>query len=339
MRRRDVLGSGVLATGWVLAGPVLPKAEAANWADRLFSESGHDFGAVPRGAKVRHNFVLTNRSAEALTVLDVRASCGCTTGRALTPTIAPGQTGVVEAEMDTRNFVGRKSTVLYVSVVTASGKQAEAHLNVSSMILSDIVLNPGVVDFGVVARGQSATLAVQIDRLGMPTWRVTALVSTCRAVDATLVETARTGSSVGYRLTVTLRADAPAGVLRDEIRLVSNDPESPSFPIQLLATVRGDLTASPASLTLGRIASSGTATGRFMVRASRPFVVRSVEGQGDGFSVTPDDSEAKPLHILTLHYKPEQGTTRGDLRKAFRVVTDLPDEAPLELSATLHVDP
>src|SRR3982751_3929866 len=83
-------------------------ARGAGWAEGLFAESGHDFGPVPRGAKVRHPFVLTNRLAEPITILDVRASCGCTTGKASAATIAPGQQSVIEAEMDTRNFVGKK---------------------------------------------------------------------------------------------------------------------------------------------------------------------------------------------------------------------------------------
>src|SRR3954470_20768917 len=86
------------------------------WADRLFSEQGHDFGPVPRGGKVRHAFVMTNRLNEAVTILDVRASCGCTTGKTTASLAPPGGTAAVEAEMDTRNFVGKKATTLYVTL-------------------------------------------------------------------------------------------------------------------------------------------------------------------------------------------------------------------------------
>ena len=338
MRRREVFGWAVMGTAWTFW--VNPRAaKAAGWADRLFSESAHDFGPVPRGAKVRHNFVLTNRTGEAITIVNVHASCGCTTGRALASLVPPGQSAVVEAEMDTRNFVGRKSTVLYVSVVTAGGRAGEAGLGVSSMILSDIVLNPGAIDFGTVARGQTPSQLVQIDRVGLPDWRVSRIVSNCKAIDAILQETARSGAAVGYRLTVTLRADAPAGTFRDEIRLVSNDRESPSFPIQLGGTVRSDLTASPAVLSLGRTASSGSLQGRYLVRASKPFMVKGVEGSGDGFKIEADDATAKAVHILTVTYKPEDGTTRGDLRRSFQVATDLPGEPPLTLTAMLHADP
>ena len=47
----------------------------------------------------------------------------------------------------------------------------------------------------------------------------------------------------------------------------------------------------------------------------------------------------KTMHVLTVAYKPEEGSTRGDLRRVFRVHTDLAGEPPLDLTATLHVAP
>ena len=105
------------------------------------------------------------------------------------------------------------------------------------------------------------------------------------------------------------------------------------------ASIRGDLTAAPSVLSLGQIHSSAGAQGRFIVRASRPFAIRSIEGAGDGFSTSPPDATRQPTHVVTVAYKPEEGTTRGDIRHVFRVHTDLPDEPPLDLTATLHVAP
>jgi hypothetical protein len=92
-------------------------------------------------------------------------------------------------------------------------------------------------------------------------------------------------------------------------------------------------------LSLGQIQSSGGAQGRFIIRSSRPFAIRSIEGAGDGFSTSPPDPKAQTMHIVTVAYKPEEGTTRGDIRRVFRVHTDLPSEPPLDLTTTLHVAP
>jgi hypothetical protein len=314
-------------------------ARASAWADQLFGERSHDFGPVARGVKVRHTFVLTNRLSEPVTILDVRASCGCTTGRPSTSVVAPNGTATLDAEMDTRNFVGKKSTVLRVGLVTAGGKRAEVRLGITSTILSDIVLNPGTVDFGVVARGRAATQALTIERIGEPKWRALRMVSACRAIDATLTETARDSRLVAYELKVSLKPETPPGPVRDEIRVVTNDAESPVIPVQVMATVRGELSAAPALLGLERLPADGSARGRVLVRGPKPFTVRSVDGEGDGFTASADDATARPVHVVTIAYRPVPGAPRGDLRRAFRVHTDLAGEPPVDVTATLHVDP
>ncbi len=325
----------VVVIGSVTTTPVV----RAGWAEQYFAETSHDFGPVPRGAKVRHNFVLANRSAEPVSVVDVRASCGCTTGRASASVVPPGTQAVIEAEMDTRNFVGKKATVLTVTLAGPNGRTSEARLHVSSTILSDVVLNPGTVDFGAVGKGQSATQVLTIDRLGNPAWRVQRMASGCKAIDATLSETARNDRGVAYALKVTLKPDAPAGVVRDEIRIFTNDPETPVLPVQVTAQIRGELTASPGILSLGQVQTAAGTQGRFLVRGTKPFTVWAVEGEGDGFHAAADDTTAKPVHLITVTYRPSESNTRGDLRRDFRVHTDLVGEPPLTLSATLHVEP
>ena len=154
-RMRKIAGggdgsAGVLDRRWKLA---IDRDRCGTGAGRrvdrcLFPENRHDFGMVPRGVKVKHDFLLVNRLAEPITILNLRPSCGCTSGRTNTSMVAPGQTAVIEAEMDTRNFVGPKSTVLYVSLITASGREGEVGLGVTSHILSDVVLNPGAITLG-----------------------------------------------------------------------------------------------------------------------------------------------------------------------------------------------
>jgi hypothetical protein len=323
----------------ILIGTAAIPASAATWADPLFVEQGHDFGPVPRGGKVRHNFVMTNRLNEPITIANVRASCGCTTGKANASLVQPGQSAVIEAEMDTKNFVGPKATTLFVTLISAGGREAEVSLAVSSNILSDIVLNPGAIDFGTITRGQTPTQTLTIDRIGLATWRVERMISASRVLNATLTETARHETTVSYTLSVSLKPDAPTGVVRDEIRLLTNDKETATIPLLVTAQIRGDLTAKPSLVPLGNVTSAAGAQGRFLVMSSRPFSILDIEGTGDGFKLGPIDKERKPVHVVVFSYRPEEGKTRGDFRHLFRVKTDLPGEGPLEVTATLRVDP
>jgi hypothetical protein len=245
--------------------------------------------------------------------------------------------------MDTRNFVGEKATVLTVMVVTASGREAEVRLGVRSNILSDIVLNPGALHFGVVARGQHAEQNLTIDRHGAPSWKVERMLASRRLsqyIDATLTEAYRTREGVGYLLRVHVRSDAPPGALREEIRLATNDGETPIVPVLVSLEVRGALSVSPNIVSLGRASTdTGPVQGRFLVRGASPFAIRAVEGAGDGFEVTAPDESKKAIHVFTITFRPEQTTARGDLRRRFRVVTDVPGEAPVEVHAAVHVAP
>jgi Protein of unknown function (DUF1573) len=329
---------GIVAS-WVVLGAGAGMAQAAAWADGMFPQNRHDFGPVPRGAKVKHDFLLVNRLAEPVTILGLRPSCGCTSGRANASVVGPGQTAIIEALMDTRNFVGPKSTILYVNLMTAGGREAETGLGVNAQILSDVVLNPGSIDFGAVQRGQSPNQVLTIDRINLDGWRVHRMISASRVLNAQLVETSRKGGAVSYTLTVSVKPDAPAGPIRDEIRILSNDPETPSIPIIVTAFIRGELSAAPSVLSMGPVHSASGVQGRFVIRGARPFAIQSIEGGGDGFSASTAPHTRQAVHVVTVAYKPEEGTTRGDLRRVFRVHTDLPGEPPLDLTATLHIDP
>jgi hypothetical protein len=325
---------------WLAIGLWLPVvgAWANGWADNLFAEPAHDFGTVVRGAKVRHSFVLTNRLNEDITIAGVRASCGCTTAQATLATVAPGQKATIDAEMDTRNFVGEKRTALDVQVATASGHQAEIRLVVSATILGEVVLHPGSIDFGTVERGRSHQRTLKIERVANPNWTVERMITACRSIDAELVESEGAIGRGQFTLTATLKPDAPAGVLRDEIRLLTNDPQTRSIPIPVTAQVRGELSISPNVLSLGPVVSNGT-SGYVWIRAKRPFAVTAAEGTGEGFSISPDDQVPKPLHRLSVNYHPEEGTIRGDLRRTFRIHTDLPGEPPVDMTVVLRLDP
>ncbi len=315
------------------------QARSDEWTALLFPTSRHDFGAVPRGSVVKHDFTLVNRSQETLTIVNLHPSCGCTSGRASARVVAPGQSAVIEAQMDTRNFVGLKSTILFVTMMTSSGQEVEARLGVTSHIMSELVLNPGAIDFGMVPRGSSVERELSIDRINAPGWRFTRMLSGTRSLSAKLVETARDGGTVGYKLTVSVKPDAQAGPLRDELRLISNDPEMPSIPVTVTGWIKGELSAAPSILALGRAQSAGEVKGRFVVRASRPFVIQAIEGAGDGFTASTPQGVRASAHVVTVAYNPETGNTRGDLKKVFRVRTDIAGEPPLDLTATIHVAP
>lgn len=326
---------GALVLIWVVVDGAC--AMGQTWADPLIPQRMHDFGPVPRGAKVQHDFGLTNRLAAPISITSLRASCGCTSGKADRSLVGPGESATITAIMDTRSFVGPKSTTLFVTVATTSGETAEIRLGVTSNILADTVLNPGTIEFGTISRGQRVERQLTIDHVGQPGWRITKMTSTNPALDGGLHETTRSADSVTYLLKLALKPDAPVGPIREEIIIQTNDPTHVRIPVLVSGTVRGQLTASPAVLSLGNVTSSDGVKGRVVLRSSTPFMITKIEGQGDGFRVRPDTDSPRNVHLVEISYDPAANSEAGDLKRVFKVSTDLPGEPPVELTTTLHV--
>lgn len=81
-----------------VAKTVVVPTEASATADEILGlkETEYNFGKIPQGKPVTHEFKVTNNSKTPLKIDNVQASCGCTT-----PTwdrenaIAPGQEGII----------------------------------------------------------------------------------------------------------------------------------------------------------------------------------------------------------------------------------------------------
>ncbi|MBK8712612.1 MAG: DUF1573 domain-containing protein [Niastella sp.] len=69
--------------------PATPEGLAVN-------EMVYDFGKIPQGKPVTHQFIVTNTSTAAYKLDNVQASCGCTTPQwDKEKVIAPGETAII----------------------------------------------------------------------------------------------------------------------------------------------------------------------------------------------------------------------------------------------------
>lgn len=72
----------------------------------VFEYEEWDFGEVPEGPKVSHDFWFTNKGKEPLVLYNVRASCGCTTPYWPREPIPPGEKGKITVEYTTAGRPG-----------------------------------------------------------------------------------------------------------------------------------------------------------------------------------------------------------------------------------------
>lgn len=273
-------------------------AQAQDWVKQMFDSTSHDFGNVPRGAKAEFRFKLTNKYEEDVHISQVRTSCGCTIPRIVTPTLKTYQEGAIACEFNTRAFIGPKSAV--VTVVFDRPYYGEMQLNVKGNIRSDIVTEPGEIQFGSVDRGLEKATTVKISYAGKKEWQITGVRSANKNLRASLTRSQNATNQIEYEMKVRLLDSAPAGEFNDQIILVTNDT---SFN-QVTIPVRGKIlppVIMPVSIELGTLRPGSEIKKRMIVRGKTPFEITEVASEDKRLTFS-KPTGAKLTHIVPLTF-------------------------------------
>lgn len=299
------------------------------WAEKMFEIRDHDFGTVARGAKTEYEFVLSNVYMEDVHIASVRSSCGCTTPSIKQETLKTYEKGAIVAHINSDLFLGRKGAT--ITVTFDKPFHAEVQLHVSTYIRSDVVFNPGSVQFGSVDQGQPRETKVTVNYAGRSDWKVLEVKSANPHLTGEVVETGRQNGQVNYALTVRLDNGVPAGYLQDQLMLVTNDRNLTQVPLPVEARVETGITVSPSSLLMGVVQPGQKVTKQLVISGKKPFRILSVQCDDGSFKFdTSAATAAKPLHVIPVTF--EAGQDLGKVVKTIRIETDLGDSLP-ELSA------
>jgi hypothetical protein len=309
-------------------------AQSDNWANKLFTfKSGpqalyHDFGNVPFGGMLHHNFPIYNPWAIPVEITEVRVSCGCVSAKVSKTILQPRETAYLEINMDTLRFKRPESRTVSIHVSVGPQYISTATVQVSANARGDVVLQPGQISFGVVAGGQTPDRTVDVEYAGALDWRISEVINNDAPVEVAAVEWYRQPGKVGYHLRVTLKPDAPPGPLTKELLLKTNDPASPLVPVLLEANIQAPLMVTPSTLSLGTVKVGDTVTKKVIVRGNQAFRVIGVENLGDVFKFEELPANPQPQQILTVKF---QAKSPGEVHEQLKIRTDLPQEAPVTL--------
>jgi hypothetical protein len=295
------------------------QAEGQEWAKRMFQEIEHDFGTVPRDSKQEYAFRFTNPYKEDVHVASVHSHCGCTTPSIVKDTLATHETGEVRARFNTKSFLGSRGATITVTIDQPFF--AEVQLQVRGYIRSDVVFTPGTVDFGSVAAGDGGAAELNVAYAGSDDWEIVDIRSANEFLEVELDETARSSGQVEYHMLVHLKPHAPAGVLQDQLAIVTNDSGGKTLLLPVEGRITSPLTVSPASLFLGAMKPGEVVKKRLAVRGNRPFRITKVQCEDPRCAVDAVAAESKSLHFVTLTFTADAAA--GEISQVLRIQTDL----------------
>ncbi|MCS7306477.1 MAG: DUF1573 domain-containing protein [Thermoguttaceae bacterium] len=322
---------------WILAFCLPPLALAQDWAKRMFDHTSADLGTVARGAKIEHIFTIENIYVEDVHIASIRTTCGCTIPSIEKKLLKTYEKVPLRIELDTKNFSGRKDVT--ITVQFDQPFPAEVSLYVSVFIRTDVVFNPGSVQFGSVPQGKPAEQKLSVVYAGRPDWRILRVESPKPYLEARLKEVARLldptlgATRVTYDLWVRLKPEAPAGRILEYLLLTTDDPnpKSAQIPLVVEGTVVPPLAVSPSPLNMGPVPAGSTVTKPLVLQARQPFRILAVEADPPEFLASPPQA-AKPVHVLPIQFTAGQQT--GKVSGRIRIQTDLADspwvEVPVE---------
>lgn len=300
-----------------------------DWAKKMFEITEHDFGTVARGAKAEFDFALSNIYLDDVHILSVRSSCGCTSVEVVTPSLKTYEQGAIRAKFNTGTFLGNRGAT--VTVVLDKPLPAEVQLHVKGYIRSDVVFEPGSVQFGDVEQGASVEQRVAVNYAGRGSWQISEVKSSNPYLSAEVIPSTHQNGQISYELAVRLDPKAPVGYFTDHLMLVTNDGQSSQMPLSVGGRVVSGITVSPSALFLGVVRPGQEVTKSIVVKAKKPFRILSITCGDKAFTFGKEsDASPKVVHVIPVKFLASGDT--GKVMKTIRIETDLGQTTP-ELAA------
>lgn len=280
-------------------------AQDLNWAQKMFDTLNHDFGTVARGASVVHKIKLKNVWQPTVQISGVATSCQCISARVVDnkQTLASLDTAEIELTVNTRQY--SRDRQVNLTVTFAAPNFVQVVIPVHVYIRTDVVLEPGSVNFGSLTMGEAQERHAKIDYAGQGNWQIVKAESKNPNLEVAVKETFRdpNGGRVQYDLVVKSLAKLEPGELREYITLTTTDVNTPTIPILVEGRVDAEFVVTPNPLVAGNLRPGDQKVINVVIRSRKPFAVEKIESESgsEAFQIRlPAKDKQNLVHVLPL---------------------------------------
>ena len=291
-----------------------------------------DFGVVPKGEKLDWSFVIKNTGTADLQIIAARPGCGCTVAD-FDKVIKPGETGKINAHVDTTNFAG--PIAKGVTVESNDPSTPTSQLTIHAIVKPFVEAYPaGFVRYNML-QGDAETQSLvfyseeeepfEVLKVEVPGDYVKATFKKI-VTDADKVQTVGRPGQAQYKIDITVGGpDAKIGPLADKVHVITNSKHQPEYWVSLSGVIRPSIRVEPQGINFGEITVSDTAATRVVMLKSNDlktpdrFVVSKVETStplvGASVKQTPNKGEYEVTLQIAKDAKP------GDIDGQVKIYT------------------
>ncbi len=292
-------------------------------------EPTYEFGAVPQGTLVVHEFEMKNTGTKDLQIQKITASCGCTAATVDASSVKAGEVGKIKVSFDTSGFSGAKTKT--VEVLTSDSESPEFLLSLKGTVLPGVITEPRRIEFGELSPGGdqsrwSHDFSVAIQEGSE--LKISQVQTFAKYLRVSEIER----SDRGGRFKIEVLPDAPRGELRDRVVVEFAGGRQQSVNIPVIGSIKGDLRLVPSTVSFGVIQGAQPLERRvrFENQAKQNVKVLSVVSSNPAVSASLIDVQAGRRGVLVVRVDPLLVTK--DLRTTVDIETDHSTEPKLSLN-------
>lgn len=336
-----------------------------------FREESFDFGTIAEGGgPVLHEFLFTNYSGRPVRILNVQASCGCTTPGWSKEPIASGKTGFIQARYNPEGRPGYFNKSLTVTtdidtnpiILQIKGQvnvEVEGHTSVDANFQvsnGNWKLRSGSFNVGLAYRQNESTVReFQIINGGTKpiTYTGTSASPPYITVDV-LPKTLEPGAKGQVKISYNGKMKGQYGFQSDNIELITDDELNPTKSFSVYATLQDSfkeltpeeiangprLMLQAATLDFGRIRPRTTTVLETPFRngGKKPLEIRSVQGNCSCIVAAATRTVLKPGETAAIRIEFNPVDRKGTVQKAITVYTNDPQNPVQRLTFTAYIE-
>ncbi len=253
-----VLAAGVLALSHLAlaqgAAPAAPAAPAAAAPKMLLTEEKKDFGTVPKGETLVHDFIIKNTGTADLQITDVKPACGCTL-QSFDKVIKPGSEGKVHLAVDTKSFQGPISKTALILTNDPSTPQ------VTVFMMANVKPYVEVLPFGffrmqgIAGEEITSELTLVSDEPSFKPGKIDVPAPYMKAT-ATQVPEKELMAGKGknqWKVRLVASKEAPVGIPQGVVRVETGVAKQPELFINVSGSITDSVGVIPAQVTFGTV--------------------------------------------------------------------------------------